>query len=236
LPLQLLTKQISPLLYSCSENEARNYGLSPLCPLPETDTNLTVGLTARFLFDLLGDVYQWYKSEDKYKAEVIGPALNGFLRAAPLSVTVVPTADQYITHESLQSVTDKWHSRMGAVSDRAFAVAFADRLCYRYQGFKESFESGEYMHIKNSILVLTKIAPYFPIDYSVGIKLEKSVADLILVEKREDLKILAQGYVAIASSKTIPPVLSFRTRPATDTRRSSPSVGSTGRTLPWSRL
>lgn len=49
------------------------------------------------------------------------------------------------------------------------------------------------MHIKNSILVLTKIAPYFPIQHSAGVKLEKSVAALIAAEKREDLKIVASG-------------------------------------------
>jgi THO complex subunit 2 len=49
------------------------------------------------------------------------------------------------------------------------------------------------MHIKNSILVLTKLAPVFPIEYATGIRLEKSVVDLLAVEKREDLTILAQG-------------------------------------------
>lgn len=49
------------------------------------------------------------------------------------------------------------------------------------------------MHIKNSILVLTKIAPYFPLDYAHGQHISHSVEELIAMEKREDLKILAQG-------------------------------------------
>lgn len=61
------------------------------------------------------------------------------------------------------------------------------------QGFQESFRSEGYMHIKNSILVLTKIAPYFPLDYSHGQHITHSVEELISAETREDLKILAQG-------------------------------------------
>lgn len=49
------------------------------------------------------------------------------------------------------------------------------------------------MHIKNSILVLTKIAPHFPIDYQHGQHISHSVEELIAAEKRDDLKILAQG-------------------------------------------
>jgi len=49
------------------------------------------------------------------------------------------------------------------------------------------------MHIKNSILVLTKIAPYFPLEYSHGGHISHSVEELIAAEEREDLKILAQG-------------------------------------------
>lgn len=51
------------------------------------------------------------------------------------------------------------------------------------------------MHVKNSILVLTRLAPYFPIKHATGVKLESSVAALIKAESREDLKILALGYV-----------------------------------------
>lgn len=58
------------------------------------------------------------------------------------------------------------------------------------------------MHIKNSILVLTKIAPFFPIKHVVGEKLEAAVAELVVAEKREDLKIFVQGLVSISVSIT----------------------------------
>lgn len=57
------------------------------------------------------------------------------------------------------------------------------------------------MHIKNSILVLTKVAPHFPLDYAHGSKLDASVTSLLAAEKREDLKILAQGYKAVLTKR-----------------------------------
>lgn len=51
------------------------------------------------------------------------------------------------------------------------------------------------MNIKNSILVLTKLAPYYPIRFREGAKLEHAISELLKVETREDLKILAQGLV-----------------------------------------
>jgi THO complex subunit 2 len=68
--------------------------------------------------------------------------------------------------------------------------------------FRGAFESGEYMHIKNSILVLTKIAPVFPTEYDVGSDMEQAVTALIAKESREDLKILAQGSVFQDSIET----------------------------------
>lgn len=52
------------------------------------------------------------------------------------------------------------------------------------------------MSIKNSILVMTKVSEYFPLHYEAGAKLLTAVEVLITTEKREDLKILAQGFVA----------------------------------------
>lgn len=83
-------------------------------------------------------------------------------------------------------------------SVESFNAMFSD-FEYLQQAFVASFASGEYMHIKNSILVLTKIAPFFPIQYTTGQKLEASVADLIVAEKRDDLKVFAYGFVRARS-------------------------------------
>ncbi|GAA5837682.1 hypothetical protein JCM3766R1_000555 [Sporobolomyces carnicolor] len=153
---QLLTTQVSPTLFSCTENEARNYG--------------------RFLYDVLADLAKWYKDESAYKAEAIGSGLRGFAKFfAPNSSK---KELEHYAHADVKKAINKWHASM-------------------LRGFQESFRSEGYMHIKNSILVLTKIAPYFPLDYSHGQHITHSVEELISAETREDLKILAQGYQAV---------------------------------------
>ena len=94
------------------------------------------------------------------------------------------------------------------------------------------------MHIKNSILVLTKIAPFFPLDHKQGETLERSVVELLAVEKREDLTILAQGCVSLSLSRFFyfcSAVLVLTSLLLTATRPSSASAASTGSTSP-SRL
>lgn len=49
------------------------------------------------------------------------------------------------------------------------------------------------MCIRNSILILTKIAKFFPRSAKEGPALEATIANLIASEKREDLKVLALG-------------------------------------------
>ncbi|GEM11852.1 tho2 protein [Rhodotorula toruloides] len=159
----LLTTQISPILYSCTENEARNFG--------------------RFLFDILADLYRWHKDKSAYVEEAANPQTSGFLRSmASTQAGEAGRVRGYYDHAEYQRAVLKWHTTM-------------------VQGFIDSFKSDEYMHIKNSILVLTKIAPYFPLDYTVGEKLERAVSELVVVEKREDLQILAQGYKAVISKR-----------------------------------
>ncbi|GAA5828714.1 hypothetical protein JCM11251_005848 [Rhodosporidiobolus azoricus] len=159
---RLLTSQISPILYSCTENEARNYG--------------------RFLYDVLGDLSKWHKSKTAYDDEAIGTQLSGFMRSMDGRSPDKPDRQLYYSHDDFRQAVAKWHGAM-------------------VEGFAESFESGEYMHIKNSILVLTKIAPYFPLEYRAGEKLEQSVTKLLAAEKREDLTILAQGYKAVIAKR-----------------------------------
>ncbi|GAA5893597.1 hypothetical protein JCM8208_000838 [Rhodotorula glutinis] len=161
---RLLTSQVSPILFSCTENEARNYG--------------------RFIFDVLGELNGWYKDKAAYAEFAVGKngELSGFLRSMndPSSSSDKPR--QHYEHADFQAALLKWHGNM-------------------VLGFIESFKSGGYMHIKNSILVLTKIAPFFPLDHKQGETLERSVVELLAVEKREDLTILAQGYKAVVGKR-----------------------------------
>lgn len=61
--------------------------------------------------------------------------------------------------------------------------------------FSACIESRDYMCIRNAILILTKVAKFFPLFQVHGNQLESVVSALIAEEKREDLKVLALGYV-----------------------------------------
>lgn len=56
------------------------------------------------------------------------------------------------------------------------------------------------MHIKNVVILLQKILPFFPREAGQGTQVETLVKNAIAHEKREDLKLLLQSCV--------PPLLS----------------------------
>ena len=53
--------------------------------------------------------------------------------------------------------------------------------------------SDEYMHIKNVVILLQKILPYFPREAGHGEQVETLVKVFIIKETREDLKLLLQS-------------------------------------------
>lgn len=73
-----------------------------------------------------------------------------------------------------------------------------------YKGFrpiwinvKACFESKEYMHIRNVLIVLERMHGSFPYFKWIGKNIEKEVDLIISTERREDLKIRALGYKAV---------------------------------------
>ena len=70
-----------------------------------------------------------------------------------------------------------------------------------FECFSACFLSKEYMQIRNSIIILTRINNYFPVRKSKGKALEKIVSAIVENESREDLKILAMRYVAMIKRK-----------------------------------
>ena len=53
------------------------------------------------------------------------------------------------------------------------------------------------MHIRNSIIVLEKLTPYFPTVDFQGRVIRDRIANIISNDKREDLRIRAVGYHAL---------------------------------------
>merc|ERR1712157_480809 len=79
-------------------------------------------------------------------------------------------------------------------------------------------ESGEYIQIRNGLMILTKILNYFPMVQSLGAALEKRVEKVRTEEKdkRQDLYALAMGYAGqLRSRKTaMVPENEFHTKDA----------------------
>ncbi|PON53679.1 THO complex [Trema orientale] len=69
-----------------------------------------------------------------------------------------------------------------------------------YGQFIKCLESTEYMEIRNSLIILTKISGVFPVTRKSGINLEKRVSK-IKSDEREDLKVLATGVAAALAAR-----------------------------------
>lgn len=122
---QLLTTQISPILYSCTENEARNFGASQRQPA-DTFSNPTTPL-GRFLFDVLADLYRWHKDKSAYAEEAANPQTSGFLRS--MASTQAGEAGRirgYYDHAEYQRAVLKWHTTMVQVR-RSLPPQFTER-------------------------------------------------------------------------------------------------------------
>lgn len=101
---QLLGEELPPIVFSCTEGEARNY--------------------ARFMHDILADLAVWYNSETTYNKQAIGNNLPGFQRAWGTRIKpneVVPEED-YLTFAGFKQITMKWHNKMTMVG-RSHSVA-----------------------------------------------------------------------------------------------------------------
>ena len=83
---------------------------------------------------------------------------------------------QYLDYENFRHITFKWHFKL----TKSLVVCL---------------ESKDYLQIRNSLIVLTKILPHYPKVYHLSIALEKRVEKLMEEEKekRPDLYVLATG-------------------------------------------
>lgn len=83
----------------------------------------------------------------------------------------------HIDYESYRHVCHKWHYRL----TKAFIVCL---------------DSGDYIQIRNSLIVLTKLLPHFPVMISFAQAIERRLDKIRIEEKdkRPDLFVLATGY------------------------------------------
>lgn len=94
------------------------------------------------------------------------------------------------------------------------------------------------MRIKNVVILLQKVLPFFPREKGQGAQVEGLIKNAITQEKREDLKLLLQSCVAGSSFCCLqaPDADPDCTAAAADTRRSSASSSRSGSRKTSSRL
>ncbi|KNC96495.1 uncharacterized protein SPPG_08084 [Spizellomyces punctatus DAOM BR117] len=131
-----------------------------------------------FLAVIFRTLSTWHKNPDLFKKEAIGEGLPGFLKKWPTGVITgnmdLSNAD-FIEYEEFRQALRKWHLK----------------LC---KAILACLQSGEYMQIRNAILVLDRVNEYFPATKQMGNTIKIAVQELERTEQRGDLKQLARSY------------------------------------------
>nr|XP_008117893.1 PREDICTED: THO complex subunit 2 isoform X2 [Anolis carolinensis] len=129
----------------------------------------------RFLCCMLETVTRWHSDRTIYEKECGNyPGFLTILRATGFDGG--NKADQ-LDYENFRHVVHKWHYKLTKASVHCL-------------------ETGEYTHIRNILIVLTKILPWYPKVVNLGQALERRVHKIYQEEKekRPDLYALAMGY------------------------------------------
>ncbi|XP_054432963.1 THO complex subunit 2 isoform X3 [Pteronotus mesoamericanus] len=136
----------------------------------------------RFLCCMLETVTRWHSDRATYEKECGNyPGFLTILRATGFDGG--NKADQ-LDYENFRHVVHKWHYKLTKASVHCL-------------------ETGEYTHIRNILIVLTKILPWYPKVLNLGQALERRVHKICQEEKekRPDLYALAMGYSGQLKSK-----------------------------------
>ncbi len=138
---------------------------------------------SRFLYTILSDLSPWHRSADTYAKEAIGQKLPGFQMrwADRRGGEDIPQSD-LLTWDQFRTIFCKWQD------------------CLQ-RAFKSCLSSKEYMRIRNAIIVMTRISPFYPLIDAHGTEISGVVESLATNEQRGDLKILAQGLLATLKAR-----------------------------------
>uniref|UniRef100_A0A8C5SMC2 THO complex subunit 2 n=1 Tax=Laticauda laticaudata TaxID=8630 RepID=A0A8C5SMC2_LATLA len=162
----------------------------------------------RFLCCMLDTVTQWHSDKSIYEKECGNyPGFITVLRSS--GYDAVNKADQ-LDYENFRHVVHKWHYKLTKASVHCL-------------------ETGEYTHIRNILIVLTKILPWYPKVVNLGQALERRVRKIYEEEKekRPDLYALAMGYSGQLKSRKMVPENDFHQKDL-PTRNAVPTMVQNG--------
>ncbi|KAG0265306.1 THO complex subunit 2 [Mortierella polycephala] len=133
----------------------------------------------RFLCEVLMGLSRWHKDAAVYKKEGRGNDLPGIImKWGQSDDDSKDTAGKFLDYDGFRALLYKWHTEV-------------------YWLFNSALESGEYMRIKNTIMILREIAICYPAMTAVGTRLIESTRSLAASEDRDDLKLLANAYLGV---------------------------------------
>ncbi|KAK8170103.1 transcription factor/nuclear export subunit protein 2-domain-containing protein [Phyllosticta citrichinensis] len=128
----------------------------------------------RFLNELLKELRRWHASQEVYEKHAFGAKrdLPGFAR----KMAQDKTPEVFLTYEEYRRLMYKWHMNLN-------------------NALKACFTGGEYMHIRNAIIILKAVHQNFPVINFQGKTQLECVITLSKTETREDLKLAATSLI-----------------------------------------
>ncbi|XP_032812381.1 THO complex subunit 2 isoform X4 [Petromyzon marinus] len=138
----------------------------------------------RFLCSMLDTVTRWHRDRAIYDKEC--GSFPGFITILRAVGSDGANKADHLDYENFRHVVYKWHYKLTKASVNCL-------------------ETGEYTHIRNILIVLTKILPFYPKVLNLGQALERRVQKICQdeKEKRPDLYALAMGYSGQLKSKKV---------------------------------
>lgn len=157
----------------------------------------------RFLCELLKHLRNWHETKSSYEREALGDKkkLPGF--AIQLDENGEPS--KVLEYENYRRMLYNFHAHLS-------------------HDLQACFESNEYMHIRNGVIVLKSISPVFPQIKFIGQNMVKHVTKISTEDSRQDLKLAATSLLGPLKSREKDWVLpqAFRLNdPAKDGAKSS---------------
>merc|ERR1719318_2394015 len=148
------------------------------CDITYTVTCCTeneAGRYGRFLAAMLETVMKWHAERESFERECSG--YPGFITKFRVTDKSSGNESETVDFENFRHVCHKWH----------YKIAKALVVC---------LESKDFVQIRNSLIVLTKIIQFFPVIQNLATVIEKRIEKVCEdeKEKRQDLYIKARSY------------------------------------------
>lgn len=134
------------------------------------------------LCSMLETVSRWHSDKAIFDKECA--SFPGFITKFKVATMNSDSAVDHVDYENYRHVCHKWH----------FKITKSLLKC---------LDSGDYVQIRNSLLVLRKISPYYPVIVGLGSALERRMVKIQAEEKdkRPDIYVLATAYSGVLKAR-----------------------------------